>query len=229
MNKYKSITESLISVGKNNRRYYANRGSRPLIALIGSPGSGKSTQARMIVEAISKRHEVKYINLGEILRKSSDTEIIKIMNEGKLIPDEIVYEYLTEELKNTSKSFIILDGFFRNEEETDWLIENQKTLDVDVWKVIDIKLNKDEAMKRLSIRGRADDQPEDIAVRLKVFEAEREGVVRSLKKHKMKLDVVDGFGAVDQVFGRIGSILDWCCPGYECIDLSLKVKEKVNK
>ena len=69
-----------------------------IIVLIGAPGAGKGTQARLLQE----RRGVPQISTGDIFRemKNADTplarEVQEIMAAGRLISDELTYEIVRE-------------------------------------------------------------------------------------------------------------------------------------
>ncbi len=210
------IIESAKSSRVKHEEYYKTHGSRSLVAFVGSPGSGKSTQAKALAERISKYSKVHHINVGQILRESGDEEILKIMNTGELVPDEAVFKVLRAKLKEVGDGFIVLDGFFRRENESEWLIKNQKDLDIDVQALVNIKLSDKEAIERLRKRGRDDDEDSDIKVRLKVFEANEKKILKNLKKHNVWVLEVDGSSAVEEIAKKIYFELgDWIdIPGW---------------
>jgi len=87
------------------------------IVLLGAPGSGKGTQAKMMAE----KYRVPQISTGDILRMAvaDKTEIGKkvaaIMEAGELVSDEIVIDAVTDRLRSPgSRRGFILDGFPRN-------------------------------------------------------------------------------------------------------------------
>lgn len=87
------------------------------IILLGPPGSGKGTQANFIV----KEYNLVKISTGDILRQYSrkknylGKKIKKIMEDGKLIDDNIIINLLISRIKKKDclKGFL-LDGFPRN-------------------------------------------------------------------------------------------------------------------
>ena len=87
------------------------------IVLLGAPGSGKGTQAKMIAQ----KYKVPQISTGDILRAAvaEKTEIGKkvsaIMEAGELVSDDIVIDAVTDRLRaNASRRGFVLDGFPRN-------------------------------------------------------------------------------------------------------------------
>ena len=84
--------------------------------MLGPPGAGKGTQARMISEALKLPH----ISTGDMLRESlkNETELGKkakvFMESGALVPDDLVDVFVAERLKQSDCSFgFILDGYPR--------------------------------------------------------------------------------------------------------------------
>ena len=87
------------------------------IVLLGAPGSGKGTQAKMMAQ----KYKVPQISTGDILRAAvaEKTEIGKkvsaIMDAGELVSDDIVIDAVTDRLRaNESRRGFVLDGFPRN-------------------------------------------------------------------------------------------------------------------
>ena len=86
------------------------------IILIGPPGSGKGTQAKMIVD----KYNVKHVSTGDILRENVrngtplGVEAKKFMDAGKLVPDALLIDIIKDRLaKDDVKGGWMLDGFPR--------------------------------------------------------------------------------------------------------------------
>ncbi len=94
------------------------------IILLGAPGAGKGTQAKVIVE----RFAIPQISTGDLLRdhvaRSTDLgrQAKAIMDAGKLVPDDLVNNMVAERLSrpDTARGFI-LDGFPRTVAQAQWL------------------------------------------------------------------------------------------------------------
>ncbi|HRV75766.1 MAG: nucleoside monophosphate kinase [Candidatus Nomurabacteria bacterium] len=173
---------------------------KKVIGFIGSPGSGKSTQAEML----AKKTKIELLNLGSVLRKSKDKEVIRVMDSGSLLPDVYVEQIIEKELRGLGKNEpVILDGFFRRKSEVEWLVRSEKGLGFDVPFVFDIAISKKEAIKRLSIRGRGDDGPKDIKKRLKIFEKQYKEVITALKKGGIRIVKVNGEQTPEDVFKEV--------------------------
>jgi len=97
------------------------------IVLLGAPGAGKGTQCKNLVAQYGLLH----LSSGDILRRhrANGTELGEkaqsYMDSGALVPDEIIIEMMTEEIKQAPDSGFILDGFPRTVNQA---VELQKAL-----------------------------------------------------------------------------------------------------
>lgn len=123
------------------------------ILLIGPQGSGKGTQAEILVE----KSGLFYLEIGGLLREAAKTnkEIDKIMNVGgKLIPDDITFSLVIDRVEKIApkKDSILFDGFPRTTAQYEmlstWLKDFGKKVDIAI--LIDIP--EEESIKRLSAR-----------------------------------------------------------------------------
>lgn len=133
---------------------------KPLVFIImGPPGSGKGTQAKLIC----KKFKLEYIGSGDTLRARQKVgdftgrKLIKVMGRGELAPSFVIVKILgdkLEELKNKSKNKgFVLDGWTRivheallTDEALDWYEWNKNV------KVILINISKRESFNRLTKR-----------------------------------------------------------------------------
>ncbi|HET7359858.1 MAG TPA: adenylate kinase [Rhodanobacteraceae bacterium] len=179
------------------------------LVLLGAPGSGKGTQATRLKTALGVPH----ISTGDLLRAAvaAGTALgLKakvVMDAGRLVSDDIVLGMLEERLaQDDARAGFILDGYPRNlaqVEALDGLLQRlQQPLDA----VVKLKVPPEEIVGRCEIRfkaeGRADDNPDTVRKRLAVFAEQTAPVVDWYARHGM-LKVVDGVGALDDVFQRI--------------------------
>lgn len=123
--------------------------------LLGPPGAGKGTQAAKIVE----KYQVPHISTGDIFRENikNGTELGKrakeYMDKGELVPDDLVIEIATDRLlKDDCKDGFLLDGFPRTVYQAEKLDEFLKAHDSKIDKVLDIAVEKEELMTRLTGR-----------------------------------------------------------------------------
>jgi adenylate kinase len=94
------------------------------IILLGPPGAGKGTQARLLEDKYSMRQ----LSTGDMLRasKSSNSKIgktvAKVMERGELVTDDIVIDLIAEQLENNvNVTGFIFDGFPRTLNQADAL------------------------------------------------------------------------------------------------------------
>jgi adenylate kinase len=123
------------------------------IILLGPPGSGKGTQAKLLAERI----KVPHISTGDILRAAKGTELgdraSEYMNRGELVPDSILIAMIEDRLaKPDCVSGCILDGYPRTIPQADALnrILSEQDLRIDL--VINIEVPDDRLITRLSAR-----------------------------------------------------------------------------
>jgi adenylate kinase len=125
------------------------------IVLLGPPGAGKGTQARLLAE----RHGFVQLSTGDMLRaaKSSGTElgrrVADVMARGDLVTDDIVIGLIAEELDGEAgKRNLIFDGFPRTLAQADALealmAEKGKAIDA----VVEMRVDEDALVRRITGR-----------------------------------------------------------------------------
>jgi adenylate kinase len=121
------------------------------IILLGAPGAGKGTQAQKIAQNFG----IPQISTGDMLRtavKENNPLGItakKIMEEGKLVSDEIIIQLIQDRItKADCKNGFLLDGFPRTIPQAEAL----QKLGIDIDYVIELNVSDDEIIKRLSGR-----------------------------------------------------------------------------
>ncbi|MCK5560485.1 MAG: nucleoside monophosphate kinase [Thermoplasmata archaeon] len=206
------------------------------LVLIGPPGSGKGTQARMI----SEKHGIPHIEAGELLRKaishkSKLTEEEKItMGKGELLPDTFVADILTIRLlEKDARNDFVLDGYPRTFKQAE-LLEKISNIDL----VLNIRLSPEETVKRLSGRRsctkcnavyntiihppnreghcdvcggalfiRDDDKPEIVIHRIDVYETRTKPLIEYYE-HRGILESIDGSGSIMEIFNNASKVLE---------------------
>ena len=123
-----------------------------IIVLIGAPGAGKGTQARLLEE----RRGVPQISTGDMFRemKNDDTplarEVQAIMNSGKLISDELTFQIVKNRTGREKDSYI-LDGFPRTAIQAE-MLETLAASQKREIQAIEVDIPKEELLKRLTGR-----------------------------------------------------------------------------
>jgi adenylate kinase len=180
-----------------------------MIILFGSAGSGKSTQGQLL----AKKHGWKWLSSGEIFRSCEDEEIAKIIRGGNLVPDEITNKIVFAEIDKHSvageKGGVILDGYPRKLEQAKFLIDhnisrhNQPNINL----AIMIDVDKDEVVKRMMLRGRDDDTPDEIAKRLAIYNEAIQPILDYFSEKDIPVVHVNGVGTIEEIHNEIESTL----------------------
>lgn len=202
------------------------------ILLMGPQGSGKGTQARILID----KYGFYYFESGAYLRKISETnpEVKKWLAEGVLVPDKEMTSYLSAFLdQNNLYDNVIFDGFPRTVDQyhfwKNWLADKGVKLDL----VIVLEISKDETIKRLSARRedpktgvvynlitepppadidskslvqRDDDKPQAIDKRLSLYRAMTEPLITELRKDT-KVVEINGERPVETIASEIDGIV----------------------
>lgn len=125
-----------------------------IIVLIGAPGAGKGTQARLLDERLS----IPQISTGDMFRemKTLETplarEVQEIMASGKLISDDITYRIVRQRTaKPDTAGTYVLDGYPRTAVQAEQLEELAKEQGKEI-QAIEVDVDREELMKRLTGR-----------------------------------------------------------------------------
>ena len=178
-----------------------------MIVFFGPAGAGKSIQGQIL----AARQGWRWLSMGQLLRDTRDIELFNTMQKGELISDEKAYEIVSSALGNIANiNNVILDGFPRQLEQARWLIDNQIPNGFSIDLVVVLDVPKDELMKRLELRGRADDTAQAIDERLQTYQNEMYPILDYFNEKNVNIVHIDGVGTVDQVHDRIMEKLIVC-------------------
>lgn len=125
------------------------------IVLMGLPGAGKGTQADKIIE----KYDIPHISTGDMFRAAMKNgtelglEAKSYIDKGALVPDEVTIGIVRERLAEPDcENGFLLDGFPRTIEQAEALDKILSDLGRKVEHVVNIKVEEDELVKRLTGR-----------------------------------------------------------------------------
>ena len=138
------------------------------IILLGAPGSGKGTLAKMINRGFGATH----LSTAELLRNERKVgtklaeAISTLIDAGNFVPDNMMFELLNNHLMTYAHNYgVILDGFPRTLSQTPYIEKLWDHIDY----VVNITVPFVVLKQRLLNRGRIDDTPEIIQKRFDTF------------------------------------------------------------
>lgn len=124
------------------------------VIFIAPPAAGKGTISKYLVDNLGYTH----LSTGDLLRKIAKENselgknIAKLMEEGKFISDDIMFELIKNELNTLKDKPFILDGMPRNIEQAKYLEKMFASMDVNNYIVINIDIDKELLEKRATGR-----------------------------------------------------------------------------
>jgi len=183
------------------------------IVILGPPGSGKGTQAAMLVDELGVPH----ISTGSLLRNAAKrgTELglqaKAITDKGELVPDDIMSDMIEERLsRNDVANGFILDGYPRTVTQAKSLDVMLARLEKPVQEALHIDVDPELIIRRIAKRakeeGRSDDTAETVRNRMRVY-AEQTAPVADYYEEQGLLTRVLGDGNKDEILQRILSVL----------------------
>ncbi|MDS3299994.1 adenylate kinase [Streptococcus pneumoniae] len=206
------------------------------LLIMGLPGAGKGTQAAKIVE----QFHVAHISTGDMFRAAmaNQTEMGVLaksyIDKGELVPDEVTNGIVKERLSqdDIKETGFLLDGYPRTIEQAHALDKTLAELGIELEGIINIEVNPDSLLERLSGRiihrvtgetfhkvfnppvdykeedyyQREDDKPETVKRRLDVNIAQGEPIIAHYRAKGLVHDI-KGNQDINDVFSDIEKVL----------------------
>lgn len=170
--------------------------------LLGPPGAGKGTQAKLLSEKLNIPH----ISTGDLFRANigEGTDLGKeakqYIDAGKLVPTDVTARMVEDRLRqDDAQDGFLLDGFPRTVEQAEILDKLLKDMNTELDGVLNFKVSDDVVVERMLARGRDDDNEETIRTRMEVYRTETQPLV---EHYGDQIIPIDAEGDVDEINER---------------------------
>ena len=184
------------------------------VLLLGPQGAGKGTQGKLLAE----EYGIPHIATGEMLRAAiaEGTELGRkaepLLRSGRLVPDEIMIGLIRDRLaEDDTRQGFVLDGFPRNTAQAEALDTTLEEIERPLSVVFEFQLPEAVCVERLTRRaeeeGRADDTPEAIRMRLRLYREQTEPLIEYYRT-RGNLVGIPADRSVDEVFAEIQRALE---------------------
>jgi adenylate kinase len=184
------------------------------LLLLGPQGAGKGTQGKLI----SREYGIPHIATGDILRaaiaagSALGRQAEPLLASGQLVPDDLMIELIRDRLANEdTERGVVLDGFPRTAVQAEALDEMLSEIDRPLGVVFEFQLPEEMAVQRLLRRaeeeGRADDTPDTIRTRLRLYHEQTAPLVEYYRARGI-LVPIHADRSIDEVFQEIQQALE---------------------
>lgn len=188
------------------------------IILFGPPGSGKGTQAKLLVDSFGLVH----ISTGDLFRyeMGNDTPLGKLAKDyiakGELVPDEVTIGMLKNKVNaNPEASGFIFDGFPRTIAQAEALDTFLTEKDAEVNGLVALTVDDEEIVKRILKRGETSGRPDDndeSIIRNRIVEYnDKTAQVYDYYDKVKKSKTVEGIGSIDDIFSKLQMTIGTFC------------------
>jgi adenylate kinase len=186
------------------------------ILLLGPQGSGKGTQAKLIV----KTYGIPQVATGDMIREMKELDtplgrrVREIYDRGELVDDATIIDLIESRLdRGDTMPGFILDGFPRNLTQAEALdaLLSRLGRDVDVvfeFQVRDREVLMERLRKRAVEEGRTDDTPEAIRKRLEIYDRETAPLVDYYRVKQANVVGIHAERPIEEVFSEVREVLE---------------------
>ena len=185
---------------KTFRDFIFEKLGRMRIVMLGGPGSGKSTYTEYLI----KHFNITHIYPGGMLRKEVEKgseigkQVKSIIDRGEFVPNQIVLDLITKKVEQSPQGYV-LDGWPRYMQQ----VEDMEKAEIGYDYAVFLDVSREEVLKRLLARGRADDTEEIINNRIDLYKKETGPVVEYMRKRPGFITVNSEQGTPEETANEI--------------------------
>tara|TARA_B100001248_G_scaffold203260_1_gene157455 strand:+ start:635 stop:1195 length:561 start_codon:yes stop_codon:yes gene_type:complete len=183
------------------------------LLIMGPPGVGKGTQAKILSEKLNVIH----FSTGEILRTEiqKDTKVGKIaksyIDYGNLVPDDFILKIISKKLSvNIPNKGYLLDGFPRTMPQAIGFDSLLNEIGHNLNAAINLTADEDELIKRIlergKISGRSDEAVDIVKKRQKIYWSQTAPLIKYYQDKDI-LKNIDGIGEIKEITKKILKVI----------------------
>ena len=185
---------------KSVRDFIFEKLGRMRIIMLGGPGSGKSTYTEYLI----KHFNITHIYPGGMLRKEVEKgseigqQVKSIIDRGEFVPNQIVLDLITKKVEQSPQGYV-LDGWPRYMQQ----VEDMEKAEIGYDYAVFLDVSREEVMRRLLARGRADDTEEIIGNRIELYKKETGPVIEYMRNRPGFLEIKAEGGTPEETANEI--------------------------
>ena len=185
---------------KTFRDFIFEKLGRMRIVMLGGPGSGKSTYSKYLID----HFDITHIYPGGMLRKEVEKgseigqQVKSIIDRGEFVPNQIVLDLITKKVEQSPQGYV-LDGWPRYMQQ----VEDMEKAEIGYDYAVFLDVSREEVMRRLLARGRADDTEEIIGNRIELYKKETGPVIEYMRKRPGFLEIKAEGGTPEETANEI--------------------------
>ena len=185
---------------KTFRDFIFEKLGRMRIVMLGGPGSGKSTYTEYLI----KHFNITHIYPGGMLRKEVEKgseigkQVKSIIDRGEFVPNQIVLDLITKKVEQSPQGYV-LDGWPRYMQQ----VEDMEKAEIGYDYAVFLDVSREEVLRRLLARGRADDTEEIINNRIELYKKETGPVIEYMRNRPGFLEIKAEGGTPEETANEI--------------------------
>ena len=185
---------------KTFRDFIFEKLGRMRIVMLGGPGSGKSTYTEYLIKHFNITHIYPGGRLRKEVEKGSEIgkQVKSIIDRGEFVPNQIVLDLITKKVEQSPQGYV-LDGWPRYMQQ----VEDMEKAEIGYDYAVFLDVSREEVMRRLLARGRADDTEEIIGNRIELYKKETGPVIEYMRKRPGFLEIKAEGGTPEETANEI--------------------------